>query len=263
LHVTYSAGFLAMHSDRFAEGRALFEPLVERAERAGNWGVQASALHQLAFILRHDGDIEKARSLGTLALQIRREQGDEQGVAISYENLALVAVAEGDYATALHLLDEAVLHARAAGDTHVVADCVRRAAMSHLAQGNLESASACLRESMLLYRDVWDPDRLALVVAGFGWLALAGGQVKRGLRLLGAAGGQIARLGYTAPSRDPVNQNPTAAASARQAVGDGVADAALADGRTYTLEAAIQYALDTSLQGRVETPSEPNVVRNT
>jgi hypothetical protein len=177
------------------------------------------------------------------------------GMATSFEGLALVAVAEGDHATALHLLDEAIAHGRAAGDTTQVANCLRRAAMSHVAQGNLESASACLRESMMLYRDVWNPDRLALVVAGFGWLALADGQVERGFRLLGAAGGQIVRIGYTAPSRDPVNQNPTAAASARQAVGDGVADAALVDGRAFTLEAAILYALDTSLQGRVETPS--------
>jgi predicted ATPase/class 3 adenylate cyclase len=255
LQVTYGAGFLAMHSDRFAEGRALFEPLVERAEREGNWKVQAGALTQLAFILRHDGDIEKARSLGTLALQIRREHGDERGMANGYEGLALVAVAEGDHALALHLLDEAMEHGRAAGDTTGVAQCLRRAAMSHLAQGNLESASACLRESMLLYRDVWNPDRLALVVAGFGWLALADGQVERGFRLLGAAGGQIVQIGYTAPSRDPVNQNPRAVASARQAVGDAVADAALADGRAFTLDAAIQYALATCLQTRAETPS--------
>jgi non-specific serine/threonine protein kinase len=247
LQVTFGAGFLANHSDRFAEGRALLEPLVERAERAGDWGVQAGALHQLAFLLKDD-DVEKARSLGTLALQIRREHGDEQGMATSFENLAQVAVADGDHATALHLLDEAMTHGRAAGDTTQVADCLRRAAMSHLAQGDLESASACLRESMLLYRDVWNPDRLALVVGGFGWLALADGQIERGFRLLGAAVGQIVRMGYTAPSRDPVNQNPGAAASARQAVGDAVADAALGDGRMFTLEAAIQYALDTSLQ---------------
>jgi non-specific serine/threonine protein kinase len=255
LQVTYSAGFLAMHSDRFAEGRALFEPLVERAEKAGNWGLQAGALTHLAFILRHDGDIEQARSLGTLALQIRREHGDKRGMAIGYEGLALIAVAEGDHAMALHLLDEAVAHGRAAGDTPVVAQCLRRAAMSHLAQGNLESASASLRESMKLFRDVWDPDRLAMVVAGFGWLALADGQVERGFRLLGAAGGQIVQIGYTAPSRDPINQNPKAAAAARQAVGDAVADAALADGRQFILEAAIQYALDTLLQSRAETPS--------
>ena len=68
--------------------------------------------------------------------------------------------------------------------------------MSHLSQENLESASACLRESMMLYRDVWNPDRLAMAVAGFGRLALADGQIERGFRLLGAAGGQIALIGY-------------------------------------------------------------------
>jgi non-specific serine/threonine protein kinase len=256
LLVTFGAGIVAAHQGRYAEARSLQQQVIERAESAGNWGLQAGALTQLAnSVLRDFRDVEKARSLNALALQIRREHGDEWGMAVSCAGLAQEAVAERDHASALGLLDEAVAHGRTAGDTTGVGAYLRSSAMSHLALGHLESASACLRESMMLYRDVWNPDRLAMTVAGFGWLALADGQIERGFRLLGAAGGQIALIGYTNPARDPVNQNPKAAASARRAVGDAVANAALASGRTFTLDAAIQYALETEIHSAAPGPN--------
>jgi non-specific serine/threonine protein kinase len=251
LLVTFGAAIVAFQQDQFAEAQDLFEKVIERAEAAGNWGLQAGALDQLAvYFFRRDRDIGRARALDSLALQIRTEHGDRWGMANSLDGLAREAAAEGDHAAALYLLDQALTHSRAAGDTTSVARHLRSAAMSHLARGNLELACAWLREGMMLYQDVWNPDRLAMVVAGFGWLALADGQVERGFRLLGAAKSQIALLGYTAAWRDPINEHRSAAAFARRAVGDAVADTALAEGSKLTLELAIRYALATSLHSR-------------
>ena len=69
LLVTFGAGIVANHTDRFAVARALHQLVRERAEAVGNWRLQAGALTQLAgSVLRHERDIEKARSSHTLAL---------------------------------------------------------------------------------------------------------------------------------------------------------------------------------------------------
>ncbi|MGA5304946.1 tetratricopeptide repeat protein [Nucisporomicrobium flavum] len=119
---TLTAGTEAMYEAAFrtgdyAEAEATFTGLLERARAEGDRALEAAALDRLGMLAHFraiEGDLAQAdgdaeQRLFEQALAIRRELGDEAGVAESLFGLGLVhQVLRGDWDTAMPCFREAL-----------------------------------------------------------------------------------------------------------------------------------------------------------
>jgi predicted ATPase/DNA-binding SARP family transcriptional activator len=89
-----------------AEARAGFEEYLAVHHERGNQHEIASALNELASIVREQGDHEGAWALLRKSLTIFRELGIQPGVARALASMEQLARAQGDYGAARALLEE-------------------------------------------------------------------------------------------------------------------------------------------------------------
>jgi tetratricopeptide (TPR) repeat protein len=68
----------------------------------------ALSLHQLGMIAQDQGDYEMARRLYEQSLEIRRQLGDQAGMAFSLGQLGVLAQDQGDHATARRLYEQSL-----------------------------------------------------------------------------------------------------------------------------------------------------------
>jgi non-specific serine/threonine protein kinase len=278
----HAAGALAYLQGDYAQAEPRHREALALWTQLGNRRGVSSALNSLGSIANARGDLSAARGLFEDALSIAREIDDRRSVSMGLHCLGMVAHDAGDYAVAQALLEECVSISRDIGQWRAAVALSELGDVSH-ARGDLEAARTLLLEALKGQRELGDRPgiaktliRLATVSHDGGdiptaktWLEEALGTVPTGdahshLTWLDAFAGlsveiatakEAARLwGCTQRLREAIGSPMSKPESARQErlvaaarstlQDDAAFDHAWNEGRSWTLDDAMRYALD-------------------
>jgi non-specific serine/threonine protein kinase len=177
------------------------------------------------------------------SLALRRELGDQQGIATSLHHLGLVAYSQGEYGRARALQEEALALFRELGDKRGSAASLLALADVAYQQGEYERTAVLHEEGLLLGRDIGARDLVAAGLESLAWVVAARGQPHRAARIGGAAEALRAALGEPLAPEMAVDHD-RAVQAMRAVLGAGAFTAAWAEGRALQLEEAVALALE-------------------
>jgi len=277
------AGVLARSQGDYDTARAWVQESVDLYRQAGDKLGIATSLTNLGLITYAQGDYSAARTLHADSLAIRRELGDKRGIATSLNNLGLVTLEQGDHIAAQAMYFEAVGLYRDLGDkggmasalnnegnvAHNLGDFVtaRTIYEASLAlrrelgdrqgvaislinlgsvaqkQGDFAAAHRMHAESLTLFRELGHRVGIAYALGAFGSLASIQQQYSRATRLWSAAHSlrELLDAPLSPSERTEYDQE---LAKTRTALGEKDFSLAWTEGSAFTLDHAIDYALE-------------------
>jgi tetratricopeptide (TPR) repeat protein len=191
---------------------------------------------------------QAARAFLEQSLPIYRTLGNQWGIAQTLDHLGDIARCEGDYERAAALYQESLTLFQAQGIQIEIAAILHNLGYVALARGDQQRACAHFAESLALHREQGNRPGVLESLAGFGALLAVQGQPTRAAILFGAIAARRAALSAPMWPAERVEYERHIA-SVRTALGEGALQAALAEGRSMTLEDAIAYALQSADTG--------------
>jgi tetratricopeptide (TPR) repeat protein len=196
----------------------------------------------LAILAEFDGDYPAALRINDEALELRRRIRDRRGIGIGEMNAGYYRILNGDLASARNHLEEALRLSRELGDRAMIAHSTFTLGNAMRDFGDHATAAARYAEALELQRELDDRFSLTFIVEDVGVLLAWAGEAEQGFELLGGAEAVREQIGSPRP---PTLDAELAGhfAAARQALGDEAADAAVARGRAWSFEEAIDAAL--------------------
>jgi tetratricopeptide (TPR) repeat protein len=193
-----------------------------------------------------DRDLAPARAYLEESIALWREIGDRWVCAGALNNLGEVARFEGNYQQALELYTESMQMIKDLGNR-------RDFAIPHLNLGqtllNLrqyEKSAEHFQQSLALSLDLGDRTQSAAALIGLGAVAGGQGELVRAARLFSAGQVHLQAPGKHLDPMDAANYERELAAVRAQLDTD-VFDAAWTEGRTWSMEQAVSYALQESV----------------
>ena len=230
----------------FATAYINVERTVELLRKVGDDAELHMALGTQAVAAIGLGKYQLARSLTEEALAAAHKWGDPYDIAVIVSFFGYLEHVEQNYARAQALCEEALAALRELGATHEEPRVIQALAHVHLQQGDLEQAHALIGESVALYKSQDNPKGLAECLIGFGVLASERGMQAEAVRLLTAAStrGQSVYLSLLLAEGREYERY---LAAARAQLTEQEFEQAQQEGRSQTLEQAIEYAMSLSL----------------
>ena len=188
------------------------------------------------------GQFVAARALLDESLALARELGNRYRIALTLNFLGDVARCELDAARAAEAYEESLFHLREIGATRDIAGGLHNLGYACLHRGDISRAHALFIESMELQRTLGNIQGMAECLTGFAAIAIARQRPAQAARLLAAA---AALGGANVTSNWPAEriEYEQASASARTLLGDQEFATAQSEGRTLSMEQAIEAAL--------------------
>jgi predicted ATPase len=278
----HGAGQLAFFQDQASQAREHWTEMAALGRAAHDEAAVAYALARLAFLLRLDGERDRAVTTVEESLAISRRLGDPRSIALALHGYAQVFVGLGDLDRAETAWTESLELFRQIGAVGHVPYAL--ANLAHIARqrGELEKATALFeegyalvrerddkfgergmvlgllrvafhrgddrrvlalaRKALVLGRDQGSAGAMALAMEALAWTAAVQGDAARAGRLLGSAEAIRATSGPGTNAPQPDLVDATLAA-ASAALGQEGCDAARAEGRATSVEEAIAFAL--------------------
>ncbi len=230
----------------FATAYISVERTVELLRKVGDDAELHMALGTQAVAAIGLGKYQLARSLAEEALAGAHKWGDPYDIAVIVSFFAYLEHVEQNYALAQALCEEALAALRELGATHEEPRVIQALAHARLQQGDIEQAYALICESVALYKSQDNPKGLAECLIGFGVLASERGMQAEAVRLLTAAStrGQSVYLSLLLAEGREYERY---LAAARAQLTEQEFEQAQQEGRSQTLEQAIEYAMSLSL----------------
>jgi predicted ATPase/class 3 adenylate cyclase len=292
----FALGRLSFDLGDYKAAEAHHQKSLDARRQLGDAIAEAEVLSALAAIAVNRLAYDQANRLGEEALKISRQRGDRRRIASALWVLGMIAREQGQYERGLELFEESMALGRALGDTAWVARITSQMGITYLLAGNAEQALQFFDTSRELHTKLGDRFSLGVIASHQGHLAFDAGDVDRAfmlyaealrhfdavgdseafveaiewlavvaaakgktvpaLRLFGAA--QAAREALHLPPRLEGDEKRVASGldQAMRAVGTG-AQAALATGRTLTLEGARDEALELARVGAISPQAVP------
>ena len=163
---------------KVSEGRFWLEPMlsVETADKH----LLALALYRTGLLAYFQGDYEAARARISASVELKRELGDDAGIARRLGTLAEVALARGDAAGALRLAEESLTLSLRFADPRSQAWASVHLGMILLYRGDRDRAGALFTESLSPLRFARDYVGLAYALAGLAEVHLETGDLAGG-----------------------------------------------------------------------------------
>jgi len=168
----------------WSEGRRwLEEALALTSNTEVDKALLARALYAAATLIRHQYDLERARSLCEASVALYRKLSDRPGLLAALLQLYRILDFQGDYEPLQALLPEALALAEGLPDLPVKAQVYAELSMFH--RGSIDSGSVAryLAESERIYRALDDPAGLAFSLLVQGQIATLQGDTARGQAL--------------------------------------------------------------------------------
>ena len=243
-----AAGHLAQLQGDYPAARARHEESLAIRRQLGDQRGVAFSLNNLANVSNEQADYDLARSLYEESLAIRRQLGDRRGIAISLGNLGLVARAQGDLLSARALHEESLAIMRELEHPVGIAGSLCYLGMVVTEQGDYAAARVLYKESLLIFRQLGDIVGTAWALEGLADVIAALGSPLRAARVWGAAERLRAEVGLALSPRVQPYYDRRVA-SARVALGDDAAlERAWREGNALTLEQASDLALEVTVE---------------
>jgi predicted ATPase/tRNA A-37 threonylcarbamoyl transferase component Bud32/Tfp pilus assembly protein PilF len=224
------------------QARTMFEECLKLSEATGDDRAVARALINLGqFLLKYQNDPAAARPMHEKALSIFERLNSLDDIAMALSHLGDVARHLGDPIAAQAKYERALAISRGLGDRWAVALTLVDLGELMSAQGEARLGLEMLAQALGLVRELGYRLGIARVLDAFARSAARRGHAERALRLAGAADAIRGAL------RAPLFQSDEVALAraldpARQALGTA-ASAVTMDGRSMSIENAIEYAL--------------------
>jgi predicted ATPase/class 3 adenylate cyclase len=237
------AGTLAAQQGDLVTARSLYEESLAIRRDLGDMPGAAMLLHNLGIVAYYLSDYTAARILDEEALAVFREIGDRFAVGQALNNLAGIASATGDYALARRFLAESVEIQRQLGDKGGIAIALNSLADVLQDEGDHDATRPLLVESLTINVEIDDQSAIAYLLDSFASVASATRQPERALRLTGAAATAHDRIGSQLSAGERARFDRLQA-PARAMLGDSLATARWEEGRAFSLQEAICYALE-------------------
>jgi len=238
------AGWIALHQGDYRQAMAWLEEGMALFKELGDNSGAAVTLAHLGITLVQSGERERARALCREAEALRQELVDRQPLAFLLVFLTACAVDEGDHERSVALGEESLALNREFGDMRGTAICLTLLGIAALERGDAERAAALYTEEMHVLEGLKDKAVVSYGLRGLAGAAALRGEAGRAARLWGADEALRELSGQPLSSFDrshPDYQGLLAAARAQ--IDEAVWEAALAEGRMMSPEAAIEYAL--------------------
>jgi predicted ATPase len=175
----FAAGVLAIGQGDYAPGDPLIRESLEIARELGDKQGVAVSLNALAVIARDQGKVNMAHSLFTEGLAMWRELGDQKAIARSLSNLASVVKLKGDYDLARSLYGECLSIFEGLGDRTGVARSLNYQGDVARDQGDTAAARTLYEQSLAIFRELGDRWGIAGILADLGSLAREQGDYER------------------------------------------------------------------------------------
>jgi predicted ATPase len=138
------------------EGRERLGKLLKLAGAAASTKARARALFAAGVLAGEQGDYVSANNLIGESLDIGRQLGDKQGVAVCLNALAVFARDEGDVVVALSLFEESLALWRELGDQKAVARSLSNLANVVKLQGDNARARSLYAECLAIFQELGD-----------------------------------------------------------------------------------------------------------
>jgi predicted ATPase/class 3 adenylate cyclase len=235
-------GWMANDSGSFDLGLNLLNESLTLFREIGDKQGIALSLTRLGLVAFFQGDFNTARPLIDESLALSREVRDPLETGFSLFMLSTVVLAQGDLSSARTLAEESENIHRSIGNRRNLAYSLLTLALIEMGDGNVAKARSLLQESLTYSAELGDPWACMITLASFAILAGAALQPKRAVRLGGAVAAVHDNIGGALPSFTQTNLESTLE-SARSAL-SAEAESAWEQGRTMTMEQAIEYALE-------------------
>jgi predicted ATPase len=152
------------------EGRYWLDKLLKLPASSAN-KTRARALFAAGVLADGQGDYAAADAVLRESLEIARELGDKQGIAVSLNALALIARERGDIRGARSLFEESLAEWRELGDQKTVARALSNLANVAKSEGAFDLALDLYAECVAIFRDLEDETGLAWTLNYQGDLA--------------------------------------------------------------------------------------------
>ena len=235
-------GNVASDQGDYAGARAYYEEsLAIRRELEDRQGI-ALSLHSLGNVAYVQADYAGARAYYEESLAIQRGMGDKRGIAYSLGNLGSVASQQGDYAAARTLQEESLALRKELGDRLGIAFSLNDLAIVAIRQGDAAAALPLLKESLALSQELGNREGIISSLEVFAGIYQAQGQEAQAARLWGAADTFREEMHFSLPPNERNERDPQLVL-ARDRLGEERFATAWAEGRTMTLEQAVEEAL--------------------
>jgi predicted ATPase/class 3 adenylate cyclase len=183
---------------RLIEGRSWLERALALPDAAEvPVSVRADAHNALGNILGDSAEYTQARQHYEMALTLRREIADSEGIAGALNNLGIVAAWLGDYEGALRLHRESLKLRQARDDAFELALSLSNIGDVLLAQGDFKGAQEFQEEALRLRERVHDAAGIAYSVYNLGEIARLRGDTTAAARYLTDSWHRFVALGDT------------------------------------------------------------------
>jgi predicted ATPase len=241
---TNNLGVMALRQADYETAMALYLETLETLRGVASQAAVAGCLNNLGHVALCRREFRQARTWYEESLEISRTSGHARGVAWTLSNLGDVSLEEGNLPDAESRYSESLSIFRALNDKAGTASCLADLAWVSFLQGKDRLAGSLYQEGLVLFGLLGDRRGVCRILEGFALMASSRDQWPALLRLAGAAWNIRRMLGVrTAHTRK--TELETCLRRARESIG-AEADALWADGSRMSIEAAMQYALDSA-----------------
>jgi predicted ATPase/DNA-binding CsgD family transcriptional regulator len=236
------AGVMANGLGYAGRAKEVYLEALELYRAIGDEAGTALALFVLGTGTHIPDDAGEARALFGEALELFRRLGNDDLAALTLHYLGEIALAEGDQVLARRLYEESLTLFRKMGGTWGSAWCLCGLGHTALYGGDHNLAKSLFTEALTLARAVGEKVLVALLLEGLAGAATARARTERAARLWGAA--EVLRKEVGAPMEShELAAYERAMDEARTQLDERAFAAAWEEGRSMTLEEAIDYAL--------------------
>ena len=249
-------GFAAGWRGDYEQAKELAEESLKLSRQAHDKVGIARALFELANNVTYLGDRERGKELYEEAIALCREVGYASGLGGGLLSLGYFLLLEGDYERGAALNEEAVALFRERGYKGQLEFAVVNLGWAALLRGDHEPARSYLKESLTLSKELGDRLTASDGLEGLACVYATEGASEQAGTLFGAAMALREAIGYQSTLEEDAWPEPYVA-TARSLQGEGSWEATLAQGRTMSMEEAIEYALSKEEPSAPPLPSTP------
>jgi tetratricopeptide (TPR) repeat protein len=239
----------------YERARSFFEESLSVFREIGDRGIAPSLVGDLGMVAYYTSDYPTGRRLLEQSISEFRElHASAQIVPRMLALLGDLGRSEGDYEGALGLYETSLMEARQVGATFVVALALQKLGQIARLRGEYGKAFSLISEGLKIHREKGYRQSIAEFLAALGGVAAAEGHLVQAARLFGAADALLERTKVPLTPADRAQYEADLLA-ARSRADVQAWEAAWAEGRTMSLEQAIDYALAlTATEGTGQQP---------
>jgi predicted ATPase/class 3 adenylate cyclase len=179
-------GALEDDSGRPAEAAGHIEAALALRRELGDERGIARALNSLGVVARSLGDLERAETLLEESIERARASSDQRGIAMSLNNLGIVASDRGRHDVAVDLMSRALEIDTELGGAYIFIGAANLATML-IRAGRMDDGLERLREALPGIEDIDDSDLVIEALGSVAAVALARGDATAAARLSLAA----------------------------------------------------------------------------